>query len=135
MVHILLAEDNRGDVYLVRHALQEHGIEHELHVVEDGKEALDFFAGMGKPGKPPCPDVVLLDLNLPKEDGPRVLGEFRKYSGCEATPVIVVTSSDAPEDRARMAALGIRLYFRKPKDFDAFMELGVAVREAVEVGG
>jgi CheY-like chemotaxis protein len=132
MMHILLAEDNRGDIFLVRHALHEHHIEHELHVVQDGKEAFDFFAGMGKPGGPPCPDVMLLDLNLPKEDGSRVLGEFRKYSCCAQVPVIVVTSSDAPEDRARMAALGIFCYFRKPKDFDAFMELGVAVRDALK---
>ncbi|MGI8746636.1 MAG: response regulator [Bryobacteraceae bacterium] len=132
MLHILLAEDNRGDILLVQQALEEHHIPHELHVVTDGEEALHFVTRMGKPGEAPCPDVLLLDLNLPKADGYQVLSEFRQHPECAHTPVIVVTSSDAPKDRAGMAALGIARYFRKPSELDAFMQLGAVVREVVE---
>src|SRR3954453_6702788 len=70
LIRILLAEDNQGDVILVEEALAEHKIAHELHVVSDGAEALNFVAEMGNGDGPPCPDVLLLDLNLPKVDGP-----------------------------------------------------------------
>lgn len=132
MLHILLAEDNRGDVLLIRRALDEHQIEHHLHVVTDGEEALRFVARMGKPGQEPCPDLMLLDLNLPKVSGGEVLREFRAHPECETTPVIVITSSDSSKDHALVAALGVSRYFRKPMDFDSFMQLGAIVREAVE---
>jgi CheY-like chemotaxis protein len=132
VLHILLAEDNHGDVLLVREALQEHRIQHQLHVVQDGQEALDYVVRMGKPNEEPCPDVMLLDLNLPKADGPAVLSEFRKHPECTHTPVIVVTSSDSPKDRARMAELGISYYFRKPSDFASYMQLGAVIRQVIE---
>ncbi len=131
MLHILLAEDNVGDILLVQEALQEHRILHKLHVVQDGAKALNFITRMGQPGELPCPDLVLLDLNLPKVDGPQVLSAFRKHPECGLTPVIVVTSSDAQKDRARVAELGISRYFKKPSDFDAFLQLGAVVREVV----
>jgi CheY-like chemotaxis protein len=87
---------------------------------------------MGKPGHPPCPDLVLLDINLPKVDGPGVLAEFRKHPAGAHTPVIVVTSSDTARERARMAALGIAGYFRKPPELEVFMMLGGIVRNVVE---
>jgi CheY-like chemotaxis protein len=132
MLQILLAEDNRGDVLLVQQALAEHHLPHKLHVVRDGEEALRFVACMGQPGQMPCPDILLLDLNLPKIDGPRVLREFRKHPDCAHTPVVVVTSSDTPDDRARVDALGISRYFKKPSDLDAFLQLGAVVRQVVE---
>ena len=132
MLHILLAEDNFGDVLLVKQALTEHQIDHELHVVKDGDEALQFLERMGEAGEPPCPDVLLLDLNLPKVDGPQVLQEFRKHPACAQTPVIVVTSSDAPTDRKRVKALGATAYFRKPSELSEFMRLGAVVKEVVD---
>lgn len=131
-MQILLAEDNIGDVLLVRQALAEHRIVHELHVVKDGAEALAWMAQMGTPGPVPCPDLVLLDLNLPKVDGAQVLSEFRQHPACARTPVIVVTSSDATRDRARLDSLAIARYFRKPVDLEAFLQLGAVVREVVE---
>lgn len=131
MRQILLAEDNLGDILIIRRALQEHRIEHELHVVKDGAEALAFLSRLGTPGTP-CPDVILLDLNLPKVDGPEILEEFRKHPACAKTPVIVVTSSDMPKDRARMAALGVTHYFKKPSDLYAFLQLGELVRQVIE---
>ena len=131
LLHILLVQDNRGDVLLVRQALEEHQSKHELHVVRDGGEALSYVTHMGKPGQPPCPDVMLLDLNLPVANGTQVLSEFRQHPECRDTPVIVVTSSDAPKDRARMAGFGVSSYFRKPSSYDEFMRLGSVVKEVI----
>jgi CheY-like chemotaxis protein len=128
-IHVMLAEDNRGDVLLVREALAAHHIPHELHVAANGEEAIDFLARMGKHGEAPCPDILLLDLNLPRADGHEVLREFRRHAQCAATPVIVVSSSDSPRDREQVSALGVERYFKKPTSFDAFMELGAMVKE------
>lgn len=128
-LQILLAEDNPGDIVLVKQALEAHAIPCELHVVRDGGEALTFVSRMGNPGGVPCPDLFLLDLNLPKMDGPEVLGEFRKHPACAHTPVVVISSSDSRDDRARVSELGIADYFRKPSDLDAFLELGAVVRD------
>ena len=132
MIRILLAEDNRGDIVLVQHALEEHHLKHELYVVKDGAAAIEYVERMGKPGEPPCPDIMLLDLNLPKADGPTILNEFRKHPECLETPVIAITSSDAPQDREVMAALGVSCYFKKPSDYDAFLQLGRVVRETLQ---
>lgn len=129
MIRILLAEDNQGDVFLVEQALQEHHVLYELYAAKDGAEAIEYISKMGTPGNPPCPDLMLLDLNLPKIDGSDVLREFRKHRSCLLTPVIVVTSSDARKDRNRMADLGVAHYFRKPSDFDDFMKLGAIIRQ------
>jgi CheY-like chemotaxis protein len=131
LLNILLAEDNRGDVLLVRQALDEHHIRHKLYVVQDGAEAIRFIEQMGQPDSAPCPDLMLLDLNLPKAEGQQVLAEFRKHPACAHTPVIVVSSSDAPRDRARIGALGVTRYFRKPSELDEFMKLGGVVRDVV----
>ena len=129
---ILLAEDNLADILLVRKALEEYQVPHDLHVVRDGEEALTFIRSMGGPGGIPCPDIVLLDVNLPKVEGAEILSEFRKHPQCAETPVIVITSSDAHRDRERMAEFGIARYFRKPSDLDEFMKLGAVVLEVVE---
>lgn len=131
-LRLLLAEDNRADVMLVRQALAEHQIQHELHLVTDGEQALEFIAKMDNSGGLPCPDIVLLDLNLPKVDGIQVLGEIRKRPELAAIPVIVVTSSDAPTDRSRVAQLRVRHYFRKPSDYEEFIKLGALVREVAQ---
>jgi two-component system, chemotaxis family, response regulator Rcp1 len=131
-LRILLAEDNEADVVLVRYALQAHNILHQLHVIADGAKAIDFIVKIGRPGSAPSPDLMLLDLNLPTADGTEVLREFRKHPQCSSTPVIIVTSSDAPKDRARVAELGISHYFTKPSDWDAFMRLGEVVMRVAE---
>ncbi len=132
MKHILLAEDNSGDVILVQEALAAHHIENTLHVVTDGQKALDFVATMGEAQSAPCPDLMLLDMNLPKADGVAVLAAFREHKPCAHTPVIIVSSSDSPKDRSRVAVLGVNHYFRKPPDFDEFMKLGQVVKELLE---
>jgi CheY-like chemotaxis protein len=132
--NILLAEDNLGDVLLVQQALAAHNISNELYVVRDGGEALQFVGQMGKPGYAPCPDLLLLDLNLPKVDGPAILAEFRKHPECIQTPVVVISSSDASNDRDRMNALGVTHYFRKPSDLEAYLQLGSVVKALLSNG-
>ena len=131
-LNILLAEDNRGDVFLVQESLREHQIRHDLHVVRNGQEALDYVERMGKADDVPCPDLILLDLNLPKGDGSTVLSEFRHRPECAHVPVIVVTSSDSAKDRERMTKLGISYYFRKPTGYEEFMQLGSIVKQVME---
>lgn len=131
MLHILLIEDNPGDVLLVQQALETHNVTHDLHLVRDGAQALNFLEHMGHKDDVPCPDVILLDLNLPKVDGAQVLAEFRKRPECASTPVIIITSSGAQRDRARVSALGISSYFKKPLDLDEFLQLGAIVRQVV----
>jgi CheY-like chemotaxis protein len=130
---ILLAEDNSGDVLLIRQALLEHHVAHDLHVMPDGAAAIEFVLRMGTPGVP-CPDLVLLDLNLPKVDGAEVLSAIRMRSECSNTPVIVITSSDAPRDKQRLEKLGVTRYFRKPSNLADYMQLGAAVLDALAGG-
>ena len=131
LFEILLAEDNPGDVILVRQALEAHDVHHSLHVVRDGEQALEFLADLLKGEQVHCPDIILLDLNLPKVDGAQVLAELRNSPECSETPVVVITSSDAPKDRERVSALGADRYFKKPTDFDSFLQLGAIVLEVV----
>jgi two-component system, chemotaxis family, response regulator Rcp1 len=129
---ILLAEDNRADVLLIGEALKLHGIPHELHLMSDGASVLKYLETMGAGEGGPAPDVVLLDLNLPKVDGLEVLKELRRYPQCETTPVIIISSSDTPKDRQKMAALDVTHYFKKPSDFDEFMKLGQVLRQVLQ---
>lgn len=133
MLQLFLAEDNLGDVLLVREALRRSAIGHELIVVRDGAEALRFIAQIGTGAQQKCPDLFLLDLNLPKVRGPEVLVEFRQREECTSIPVIVVSSSDAENDRMRMHEIGISHYFRKPYELEAFMELGAVVRRILNL--
>jgi chemotaxis family two-component system response regulator Rcp1 len=127
---IVLVEDSRADIFLVRQALAQSGLEHELLVFEDGSRAISFLSRVGQ--DVPRPDVVLMDLNLPKVDGTELIRRLREHADCKLVPVIVVTSSDSPKDRARTAALGISEYFCKPSDLTEFMRLGALVRAVLE---
>jgi CheY-like chemotaxis protein len=130
-IRILLAEDNQGDIVMVREALKAHKIAHELHVAVNGEQALAFIARMGKPDEPRCPDVLLLDLNLPRVDGVDVLREFRRHPACATTPVIVISSSNAPRDRDAVGALDVASYFAKPMSYEAFIQLGQLIKEVL----
>ena len=132
-INALLVEDNVADVVLIREALEAHQIAFCLHVLSDGEQAIDYFVQMGKSGATPCPDILLLDLNIPKAEGAEVLKEFRRHRDCLDTPVIVISSSDNPRDKSKVNALGVTHYFKKPSSFDAFMRLGEVVRSALEL--
>lgn len=132
-VHVLLAEDNPGDVYLVREALQQEQLNFELVVKTDGEQMLTFIEKVDA-GMEPCPDVLLLDLNLPKRNGESLLERMRKSAQCSRIPVIIVTSSASPKDRETAFRLGASSYFQKPSDFEAFMRLGSLVRHFASTG-
>jgi len=127
---ILLAEDNQADVYLVRTSLKEHGIAHDLRVAKDGEEAIDLITGADSGGL--VPGLVLLDLNLPKKTGQEILEHLRDTPRWAGVPVIIMSSSDSPTDRAKAARLGIRAYFRKPSRLDEFMRLGGIVKKVLQ---
>jgi len=130
-IRVLVAEDNEGDVFLVKEALRFHNLEFQLHVAPDGLAAMRYVEDLGLTPEAPCPDVFLLDLNLPKVDGHDVLNALRAHPRCSRVPVIIVTSSDAPKDRERAELLGATHYFRKPCDLTEFMALGAIIREAI----
>jgi chemotaxis family two-component system response regulator Rcp1 len=126
---ILLAEDNDGDVFLVRRALEKRGIAHELVVAHNGEQALDWLESTET--RELAPELILLDLNLPRIDGAQLLSHIRKSDRFARTPVIVLTSSDSPKDRQMALELGANLYFRKPTDLKSFMDLGRIVEETL----
>ena len=121
---ILLIEDNPDDVELTRIAFAEAGIEHQLVVLRDGAEAIDYLFAQGRYAGRDVqeqPAIVLLDLNLPKLDGREVLQAIRSDARTRALPVVVLTTSDEPFDIEATYALGVNSYIRKPVDFEQFV--------------
>jgi len=119
---ILLVEDNPGDVRLTREAFKEGGISNTLHVVTDGVEALDFLHQRGEYADAPRPDIVLLDLNLPRKNGDEVLAEVEGDIDLKCIPVIILTSSEAEEDVVKSYELQANAYLTKPVDPVQFIE-------------
>ena len=122
-VEILLVEDNRGDARLTREALKEGKVYNNLHWVKDGVEALDFLHKRGKHEGAPKPDIILLDLNLPKKDGREVLQEIKADERLMRIPVVVLTTSKAEEDVLRTYALHANCYVTKPVDLEQFIKV------------
>lgn len=134
-LNILLIEDAEPDVFLVREALKNAGLDFELDVLDDGEKAVNFIDTLDRNGEKKCPALVLLDLNLPKRTGDQILEHMRHSERCKDVPVVIVTSSDSPRDKAEAARLGATQYFRKPSRLDEFMRLGPLVRKLVEPQG
>ncbi|WP_251343653.1 response regulator [Haloplanus halophilus] len=122
-VEILLAEDNPGDVKLTRKALEKGKLANNLHVVNDGVETMQFLRGEEPFEGTPRPDLVLLDLNMPRKDGREVLEEIKKNDDLKRIPVVVLTSSEAEEDVIRSYERHANAYLTKPVDFDGFIEV------------
>ena len=120
-VEILLVEDNEGDVGLIEEVFEEAKIRNNLHVAEDGEEAILFLHGEGKFSGSPRPDIILLDLNLPKKDGREVLREIKEDNNLKNIPVVILTTSGAEKDILRSYALHSNAYVTKPLDFDQFI--------------
>lgn len=120
-VEILLVEDNPGDVRLTREALKEAKVPNRLHVVGDGMEAIAFLRRRGKYAEAPRPEVVLLDLNLPKMDGRAVLTEVKGDPELKRIPIVVLTTSRAEEDVLTSYDSHANSYVTKPADFDEFL--------------
>lgn len=128
---ILLVEDNPADANLVEEAIAEAHIECRISVVRDGAQAMDFIRRI-EAQRAECPDIVLLDLNLPKVSGEEVLKRVRRSPACATAKVLIVSSSDARADRERALALGASDYFRKPSSLDQYMLLGPKIRSMLE---
>jgi len=122
-VEILLAEDNPGDVMLTRKALEQGKLANNLHVTTDGVDALEFLRQEGEYEDAPRPDLILLDLNMPRKDGQEVLEELRADDELRRIPVVVLTSSESEEDIVRSYELNANAYLTKPVDFDGFVEI------------
>lgn len=122
-IHILLVEDNPGDIRLTKEVLKEGKINNELSVVTDGEEALNFLKKQGKYAGINSPDIILLDLNLPKKDGRQVLAEIKSDPQLKLIPVIVLTTSSAENDILGMYAIHANCYITKPVDFDQFINV------------
>lgn len=127
--HILIAEDSKSDIFLIRQALQKSSVDAHFHIAEDGEKAVRFFEQADADAAAPCPDLILLDINMPRYKGGEILRRLRASSRCAGALVVVVTSSDSQRDRQEMEALGANAYFRKPSDFSEFMRLGPLVRD------
>jgi len=120
-IEILLVEDNEGDVGLIEEVLEEARIKNILHVATDGEEAIRFLHHEGKFAGSPRPDIILLDLNLPKKDGREVLREIKEDSNLKKIPVVILTTSGAEKDILRAYELHTNAYVTKPLDFDQFI--------------
>jgi two-component system response regulator len=122
-VEILLVEDNPGDIELVRDALRETPVDCNLNVVEDGVEALAYLHGAGPYQEVLLPDLILLDLKLPKKHGLEVLAEIKKDDVLRRIPTVVLSGSDAPEDLLKAYDLQASCYVTKPADLDEFVRV------------
>ena len=120
-IDILLIEDNPGDVRLTREAFKLAKMKNNLHVAADGSEALDFLFKKGPYENTPNPDLILLDLNLPKIDGRQLLQEIKKDKQLRTIPVIVLTTSTAEEDILQTYHLHANCYISKPMEMDEFV--------------
>jgi len=125
-IDVLLVEDDPGDELMTREAFEDNKIGNTLHVVRDGEEALDFLYRRGDHTDAPQPDLILLDLNLPKYDGRQVLEKIKSDPDLAHIPVVVLTTSAAEEDILRSYKLHANAYVTKPVDLDQFI---AAVRQ------
>lgn len=127
LAEILLVEDSPGDVRLTQEALRESKVRNQLSVVEDGVEAMAFLRREGRYSGVARPDLVLLDLNLPRKDGREVLAEIKADSSLRTIPVVILTTSDAEEDVIKGYGLHANCYITKPVDFGRFITVVRAI--------
>jgi CheY-like chemotaxis protein len=122
-IEVLLVEDDPGDVLLIREAFDFNKVHNNLNVVSDGEQALDYLRGTGDYSGRIRPDLVLLDLNLPRKDGREVLGEVKSDPDLRTIPIVVLTTSEAEEDVLKSYQLHANAYVTKPVDFERFVSI------------
>ncbi|MFF5226336.1 response regulator [Dactylosporangium sp. NPDC000521] len=120
-IEVLLVEDDPGDVLMTQEAFEEHKVRNKLNVVQDGEEALAYLRREGPHADASRPDLILLDLNLPRVDGRQVLQAIKEDPDLRRIPVVVLTTSQADEDILRSYSLHANAYVTKPVDFDSFI--------------
>ena len=129
LIDILLVEDNEGDARLAREAMKDSKIRNTLHHVSDGEEAMAFLHQEGKYANSPRPELILLDLNLPKKDGRQVLAEIKMDEDLKRIPVVILTVSSAEEDILKSYNLHANCYITKPIDLGQFMKVVRSVED------
>ena len=122
-IEVLLVEDDPGDVLMTREAFEDYKVQNRLHVVNDGVDAMAFLRREGPHSGAPRPDLVLLDLNLPRMDGREVLNAIKSDPELSSIPVVVLTTSEAEEDVLRSYTLHANAYVTKPVDFERFIHV------------
>ena len=122
-IEVLLVEDDPGDVLMTKEAFEDYKLKNQLHVVNDGSEAMAFLRQQGQYADAPRPDLVLLDLNLPRMDGREVLQAIKSDPDLASIPVVILTTSEAEEDVLRSYSLHANAYVTKPVDFDRFIQV------------
>jgi two-component system response regulator len=127
-IEILLVEDNPADVLLTREAFEYNKIVNAVHVAEDGIQALDFLYKRGQYASVPRPDLILLDLNLPRKNGREVLAEIKADPDLKSIPIVILTTSNADEDILRAYNLNANCYVVKPVGFDNFVKAMQSIR-------
>ncbi|MFB3889527.1 MAG: response regulator [Candidatus Bathyarchaeia archaeon] len=128
-VDILLVEDNPGDVRLTKEALRDAKVLNEVYVARDGVEAMDFLHKANSFSKVPSPDLILLDLNLPRKDGREVLAEIKEDPTLKRIPVVILTTSKAEDDVFKTYNLHANAYITKPVDLNRFIEIMQTLKE------
>lgn len=129
LIEILMVEDNPADVRLTVEAFKDAKVLNDMHVVTDGEEAMEFLRRQGKYSGAARPDLVLLDLNLPKKDGREVLLEIKNDPDLKRIPVVVLTTSDDERDILKAYDLHVNAYITKPVDLDRFIKIVEAVED------
>jgi CheY-like chemotaxis protein len=122
-IEVLLVEDDPGDVLLTREAFADNKVKNNFNVVSDGEEAIEYLSQRGEYAGAQRPDLILLDLNLPRKDGREVLKEIKENPELRAIPVVVLTTSEAEEDILHSYDLHANAYVTKPVDFDRFISI------------
>ena len=123
VIDVLLVEDDPGDVLMTREAFADNKVVNRLAVVSDGVSAMEYLRRQGEHSGAPTPDLILLDLNLPRMSGLEVLHELKQDETLRTIPVVVLTTSEAEEDIVRSYALHANAYVTKPVDFERFIEV------------
>ncbi len=128
-IEILLVEDNPGDVVLTQEALREGKIRNRLSVAKDGVEAMAFLRREGEFANAPRPDLILLDLNMPRKNGSEVLMEVKSDPDLKTIPVVILTTSDAEQDVLKAYQFNANCYITKPVEFDRFVKVVQTIDE------
>lgn len=128
-IHILLVEDNEGDILLTREALSAGRIKNKISIARDGEEALDFLHKRGKFEQALRPDLILLDINLPKVDGIEVLAEIKNHTDLKSIPVVMLTTSSSESDVINSYRNHANCFITKPVDLDKFMTIVTAIED------
>ena len=129
IIDILLIEDNLGDARLAQEALKEGKIQNQLHLVRDGIEAMDFLYKRNRYLEAPRPDLIILDLNLPKKDGREVLAELKTDENLKRIPVVILTMSKSDEDILKCYNLHANCFITKPLDLNTFFEVVKSIED------